>query len=183
MRRAVAIGASAGAIDALSQILPRLPRDFAAPVFVVVHIPPDKESILAELFASKCSVRVKEAEDKEEIMNGTVYFAPSNYHLQVEPDFCLSLSSDEPVLFSRPSVDILFETAADAYGEGLTAVVLTGANSDGAQGLRAVIDAGGRGLVQDPEFAEVSAMPEAALRLNPEAKRIKLDEIARNLGS
>jgi two-component system chemotaxis response regulator CheB len=180
-RRAVAIGASAGAIDALSKILPQLPTDFPLPIMVVVHLPPDRATMLPEIFAARCAVRVKEAEDKEEIMGGTVYFAPPNYHLLVEPDYRLSLSSDEPVLYSRPSIDVLLETAADVFGDGLIGIVLTGANSDGAKGLRAVIGAGGMGWAQNPATAEMAAMPEAALQMNPGAKRMTLPEMVRNL--
>ena len=130
---AVVIGASAGALEALSVILPSLQKGFRLPVMVVVHVPPDKRSVLVELFQAKCRLPVREAEDKEPISGGTIYFAPADYHLLVELDKSLSLSSDEPVLFSRPSIDVLFESAADAYGSALIAIVLTGANQDGAK--------------------------------------------------
>lgn len=175
---AVVIGASAGALEALSAILPQLPATFTLPVMVVVHIPPDRSSILADLFRAKCRIPVAEAEDKEPIVPGTIYFAPPDYHLLIESNKCLALSSDEPVLFSRPSIDVLFETAADSYGAGLIAIILTGANHDGAKGLRAVIDAGGTALVQDPEGAFASAMPEAAIRLCPESRVSSLEQIA-----
>jgi len=123
-------------------------------------------------------VDVREAEDKEPLEAGTVYFAPPDYHLLVELDRRLSLSSEEPVLYSRPSIDVLFESAADAYGSGLVGVVLTGANSDGARGLRAVRDAGGVALVQRPDQAQVAAMPQAALDACPGAVPLSLDEIA-----
>ncbi|MBZ9676510.1 chemotaxis protein CheB [Mesorhizobium sp. ES1-1] len=175
---AIVIGASAGALDALSVILPALPEGFSLPVIVVVHIPPDKRSVLAELFQAKCRVPVREAEDKEPIVGGTVYFAPPDYHLLVEADKHLSLSSDEPVLFSRPSIDVLFESAADAYGPALIAIVLTGANHDGAKGMRAVVDAGGSGIVQSPEGAFATAMPEAAIAMCPTASVLSLSAIA-----
>lgn len=175
---AVVIGASAGALEALSAILPKLPATFTLPVMVVVHIPPDRSSVLADLFRAKCTIPVQEAEDKEPIVPGTIYFAPPDYHLLVESNRCLALSSDEPELFSRPSIDVLFETAADAYGAGLIAIILTGANHDGAKGLRAVIDAGGTALIQDPEGAFASAMPEAAIRLCPESRVSSLEQIA-----
>ena len=143
---AIVIGASAGALEALSAILPALPEGFRLPVIVVVHVPPDKRSVLAELFQAKCRVSVREAEDKEPIVGGTVYFAPPDYHLLVEADEHLSLSSDEPVLFSRPSIDVLFESAADAYGPALIAIILTGANQDGAEGMRGCC---GRGRHRD----------------------------------
>jgi two-component system chemotaxis response regulator CheB len=176
--RAVAIGASAGALEALSAILPRLPADFGLPVLSVVHIPPDKKSAMTEVFRMKCEIDVREAEDKEPLSRGTVYFAPPDYHLLVETDRFLSLSDDEPVLFSRPSIDVLFESAADAFGPGLIAVVLTGANQDGAKGLKAVAEAGGVAIVQNPESAFASAMPEAAIAACPGALVLSLDEIA-----
>jgi two-component system, chemotaxis family, protein-glutamate methylesterase/glutaminase len=174
---AVVIGASAGALEALSIILPVLPADYRLPVLVVVHVPPDKKSVLAELFQAKCATKVREAEDKEPIEPGTIYFAPPNYHLLVEADKSLSLSNEEPVLFSRPSVDVLFESAADAYGAGLIGIVLTGANEDGAEGARAVAEAGGTMIVQRPDTAFASAMPEAALEACPEAHVFTLEEI------
>jgi two-component system, chemotaxis family, protein-glutamate methylesterase/glutaminase len=175
---AVVIGASAGALEALSVILPALPAGFRLPLIVVVHVPPDKRSILAELFQAKCRIPVREAEDKEPISPGTVYFAPSGYHLLVETEKSLSLSSDEPVLFSRPSIDVLFESAADAYGSALIAIILTGANQDGAKGMRAVAEAGGVALVQNPDGAFASAMPEAAIEMCPGARVMSLDAIA-----
>ncbi len=175
---AVVIGASAGALDALSIILPLLPRGFQLPVLAVVHLPPNKESILASLLQAKCEVKVREAADKEPIRAGTVYFAPPDYHLLVESNKLLSLSADEPVNFSRPSIDVLFETAADAYGAGLIGIVLTGANNDGAAGLRAVHAAGGIALVQRPELAHSPAMPLAALEACSEACALSLPEIA-----
>jgi two-component system chemotaxis response regulator CheB len=158
---AIVIGASAGALEALSVILPALPADFALPLMVVVHVPPDRRSMLAELFQAKCRIAVLEAGDKEPINGGTAYFAPPNYHLLVEASGCLSLSSDEAVLFSRPSIDVLFESAADAYGAG----------------LRAVMDAGGTAIVQMPKSAYASAMPEAAIATCPSAHVMSLDAI------
>jgi two-component system chemotaxis response regulator CheB len=178
---AVVIGASAGALEALSLILPMLPEGFKPPVLVVVHVPPNKRSVLAELFERKCRLPVREAEDKEPIARGTVYFAPPDYHLLVEADRCMSLSSDEPVLFSRPSIDVLFESAADAYGSALIAIILTGANHDGAEGMKAVVNAGGIALVQDPDGAFASAMPQAAIELCPTARVMSLSAIAKYL--
>jgi two-component system chemotaxis response regulator CheB len=175
---AVVIGASAGALEALSAILPLLPTDYGLPLMIVVHVPPDKKSVLAELFQAKCGIEVREAEDKEPIRGGTAYFAPPDYHLLVETDKSLSLSNDEPVFFSRPSIDVLFESAADAYGPSLIAIVLTGANQDGAKGLRAVAEAGGAAIVQSPDGAYASAMPEAAIAECPGAQVLSLKQIA-----
>lgn len=179
--QAIVIGSSAGALEALSSILPALPARFTLPVIGVVHLPSDRRSILAELLQRKCRVQVREAEDKEPIEVGTVYLAPPDYHLLVETDKSLSLSSDEPVLFSRPSIDVLFESAADAYGCGLTGIVLTGANQDGAKGLRAVVAAGGAAIVQNPRGAFAAAMPEAAIEMCPSAQILSLDAIAHYL--
>jgi two-component system chemotaxis response regulator CheB len=175
---AIVIGASAGAFEALSSLLPGLAADYPLPILIVVHLPPDNSSLFAELFRARCAIQVREAEDKEPIKLGVAYFAPPDYHLLVEDDRRLSLSGDEPVLFSRPSIDVLFESAADAYHCGLIGVVLTGANSDGAQGLKAVVEAGGAAIVQSPGSAYATAMPEAAIRACPEARILPLDEIA-----
>ncbi|HEX4142081.1 MAG TPA: chemotaxis protein CheB [Pirellulales bacterium] len=175
---AIVIGVSAGALDALSTLLPVLPRDFPLPVLVVVHLPAHKESLIVNLLRPKCQVDVREAEDKEPIRAATVFFAPPDYHMLVETDGRLSLSAEEPVNFSRPSIDVLFETAADAYGAGLIGIVLTGANNDGSRGLRAVLDRGGIGLVQRPDLAIASAMPAAALDACPTARALSLPEIA-----
>ncbi|KUL97322.1 chemotaxis protein CheB [Bosea sp. WAO] len=176
--QAIVIGASAGALEALSAILPVLPKGFGLPIMIVVHVPPDRDSVLSELFQAKCGLLVKEAEDKEPILGGTVYFAPPGYHLLIEADKCLALSSDEPVLFSRPSIDVLFESAADAYGSGLIGVVLTGANQDGAKGLQAIVEAGGTALVQSPKGAFSSVMPEAAIKSVPTAIVMPPEQIA-----
>jgi len=175
---AVVIGASAGALEVLSSLLPALPLDYRLPILIVVHLPPDKTSLFAELLRARCAIRVREAEDKEPIEPGVVYFAPPDYHLLVEEDKRLSLSDDEPVLFSRPSIDVLFESAADAYAGGLIGVVLTGANSDGANGLKAVVEAGGVAVVQSPGSAYAVAMPEAAIAACPAARVLPVNEIA-----
>lgn len=179
--KAVAVGASAGALEALSTLLPGLPAGYPLPVFVVVHLPADRKSLMAGLLQESCRLAVREAEDKEAIEPGAVYLAPPDYHLLIEPDRRLSLSGEEPVLFSRPSIDVMFETAAEAYGPGLVGVVLTGANSDGARGLRAILAAGGAGLVQRPDTALASAMPRAALDACPGALALTLREIAEHL--
>ena len=176
--QAVVIGASAGAVEALSALLPTLPADYPLPIMIVVHLPSDKKSVLAELFRQRCKIVVCEAQDKEPIASGTVYFAPPDYHLQVEKNKHLSLSGEEPVLYSRPSIDLLFETAADAYGEGLIGIILTGANHDGAHGLRAVEDAGGIAIVQQPDQAAARAMPESALKNCANARALSLEQIA-----
>lgn len=167
--QALLIGASAGAVDALSQLLPAVPKDARVPLIVVVHLPPNRPSLLPELFGPRCSAHVDEPEDKLPISAGTIWFAPSNYHLLLEADRTFSLSVDEPVRFSRPSIDVLFESAANAFGDSLCAIVLTGANDDGAEGASAVRRHGGLVIVQDPRTANSKEMPSAAIsRANPQ---------------
>lgn len=175
--KAIAIGASAGAVQALMRILPVLPANYPIAVLVVVHVPPGRSNALVSLFQKKCKIDVKEADDKEPASPGVVYFAPSDYHMLVEADDTLSLSSDEPVNHSRPSIDVLMESAADAYGPSLVGVILTGANDDGALGLRAVVEAGGVGIVEDPAGAYASTMPTAALKACPSAKPMTIDAL------
>jgi two-component system chemotaxis response regulator CheB len=160
---AVVIGASAGGVDALLALLPGLPPDLPVPIVVVLHIPPDRESRLADLFEPRVGCRTGEARDKEPLEAGMLYFAGPGYHLSIERDRTFSLSLEEPVQFARPSIDVLMESAADAYGPALAAIVLTGANHDGAAGLAAVRRAGGLAVVQDPAEAQVPTMPAAAL--------------------
>ena len=164
---AVAIGASAGGVEVLSVLLSALPASCRASFFIVVHIPRERPSLLADVFGAKCALPVREAEDKEPVQPGTVYFAPPDYHLLLDRGPVLALSSDEPVHFSRPSIDVLFDSAADIYGERLLGLILTGANQDGAEGLAAVGRAGGRTVVQEPSGAAVPFLPEAALQEGP----------------
>jgi two-component system, chemotaxis family, protein-glutamate methylesterase/glutaminase len=175
---AVVIGASAGGIEALSLLLPALSAGLRPPVFIVLHLPRDRPSLLAEIFARKCLVPVREAEDKEPVAPGTVYFAPNNYHLLVDQGPQLSLSADGLVHHSRPSVDVLFESAADIYRERLLGIILTGANDDGATGLAAIHDAGGVAVVQRPDTARAPLMALSALKLRPDACVLTLEEIA-----
>jgi two-component system chemotaxis response regulator CheB len=162
---AIVIGASAGGVDVLSSILPALPQGLRAPVFVVLHQPPDRRSVLTEIFRRKCALPVHEAEDKEPVEPGTVYFAPPNYHLLIERGPSLALSLDDLVQFSRPSIDVLFHSAAEVYGRRLLGIVLTGWNEDGAAGLLAIRRANGITIVQDPATAEAPVMPQAAQHL------------------
>lgn len=164
--RAVVIGASAGGVAALFEVLGALPEGFAQPVLCVLHLPDDRHSQLAEVLQRRLHRPVCEARDKERIAAGQIYVAAPGYHLSVERDLSLSLSQEAPVHFSRPAIDFLFASAADAYGEGLLGVLLTGANEDGAQGLAYIKKCGGRTVVQDPRDAQVALMPEAALALH-----------------
>lgn len=157
------IGASAGGIDALFQLLDGLRRPLRGAIVVVLHLPEDHRSRLVEVFSHRIGLPVREPHAGERVGRGTVYVAPPGYHLLVEADETFALSCDPPVLFSRPSIDVLFESCADAYGARLAGFVLTGANEDGARGLAAVGAAGGLTAVQDPAEAQHATMPEAAI--------------------
>jgi two-component system chemotaxis response regulator CheB len=160
---AVVIGASAGGVQALMTVLPALPRAAELSAFVVLHLPRDRPSQLAEIFGAHCAMAVSEAQDKEPAMPGHVYIAPPDYHLLVDAGPACALSDDEPVNYSRPSIDVLFESAADVFGERLLGIVLSGANDDGSRGAAAIKRAGGLVFVQDPATAPSSAMPSAAM--------------------
>jgi two-component system, chemotaxis family, protein-glutamate methylesterase/glutaminase len=175
---AVVIGASAGGIQALSVVLPALPAGLRAPVFIVLHLPRDKPSVLADIFGRKCALPVREAEDKESVAAGTVYFAPTNYHMLLDQGPQISLSADDPVHHSRPSVDVLFESAVEVYKERLLGIILSGANEDGALGLAAIHDAGGITIVQQPDTATAPNMALAALKLRPADLVLPLEKIA-----
>jgi two-component system chemotaxis response regulator CheB len=176
--RAVAIGASAGGVQALCELLPALSPDLQAAVFVVLHLPRDRPSLLVDVFSRKCELAVREAEDKEPVMPGTVYFAPSNYHLLVDAGPQLALSADDLVNLSRPSIDVLFDSAAQVYREHLLGIILSGANEDGAEGLAAVHDAGGLTVVQEPQTAQSSTMILSALERRPVDLVLDLQGIA-----
>ena len=161
---AVVIGASAGGVQALLTVLADLPRSFHLPLIVVLHLPEGRDSQLAEIFQYRLPIEVREAADKETILPGTLYFAGPDYHLLVEMDRTFSLSSEEPLHYSRPSINVLMESAADAYGPALAGILLTGANEDGATGMARIKQQGGLTVVQDPTEAAVPTMPEAAIR-------------------
>jgi two-component system chemotaxis response regulator CheB len=145
-------------------LLPLLRDGYQMPVVCMLHLPGDRESRLAELFRSRLALPVREAADKEALAPGTLYFAGSGYHLSIEQDLTFSLSCEPPVHFARPAIDVLMESAADAYGAALAAILLTGANQDGAAGMAHVKGRGGLTVVQDPREAQAAAMPEAAIR-------------------
>jgi two-component system chemotaxis response regulator CheB len=175
---AVVVGTSAGGVEALSVLLPQLPAAFTRPVFVVIHLPRERPSLLADIFGHKCALTVREAQDKEPVEGGTIYFAPPDYHLLVDEGPALVLSADELVNFSRPSVDVLFESAAECYGNRLVGIVLTGASHDGAAGLAAVRRAGGVTVVQQPDEAQSPVMVQAALAQGPVDFVLPLAQIA-----
>ncbi len=160
---AIAIGASAGGVAALRAVLGRLPAALPVPVLIVLHLPRDRPSTVAGLLDGDCALPVGEAQDKEPLRPGTVRFAPPDYHLLVEDRDTLALSVDAPVLFSRPAIDPLFESAAEAFGPRLLAVLLTGASSDGSAGVAAVRGLGGTVWIQQPDDAASPLMPASAL--------------------
>jgi two-component system chemotaxis response regulator CheB len=175
---AIVIGTSAGGVEALSVLLPSLPAGLRAAVFIVLHLPRDRPSLLVDVFAPKCSLPVREPEDKEPVERGTIYFAPPDYHLLLDEGPRIALSADEPVNYSRPSIDVLFESAADVYEKRLLGIILTGANDDGALGLEAVRRAGGATIVQEPRSAQMGVMAESALKRGPADLILSLEQIA-----
>lgn len=178
--RLVVVGASAGGLFALRTLVAGLPADFPVPVAVVQHRAKESE-LLCELLQECTPVPVYEVMDKQAVGPG-VYIAPPDYHLLVDDGY-FSLSTDDPVRYSRPSIDVLFDSAADVFGMDTVGVVLTGANQDGAAGLRRIADAGGHCVVQDPETAEVRVMPRAALKAVPDACVLPVEAIGAHLGS
>jgi two-component system chemotaxis response regulator CheB len=178
---AIVIGASAGGVEALLTLLGPLRQGFVLPIIVVLHLPEAGRSQLAEVFARKVSLPVLEARDKTRIEAGTLYFAGPGYHLSVEQDRSFSLSLEDRVHYSRPAIDYLFESAADAYGPALAAVLLTGANRDGARGLAQVKQRGGMTIVQDPQEAQVATMPQAALEMHQPDRILSVCGIGRLL--
>lgn len=179
----VVIGGSAGAIEVLHRVLGQLPAGFGPATAIVIHVPPQGPNLLTEIFTTQSGLKVKLAEDKEPIVGGTIYFATPDYHLLVEKGRTFALSLDERVHYSRPAIDVLFETAAEAYGERLMGVILSGANADGAAGLRAIAAAGGITAVQSLETAEMIAMPAAALQAVPQSIEVDAAGLAELLRS
>lgn len=176
----VVIGTSWGGLAALAKLLGALPADFSLPIVVVQHRSKDSERLLPELLQDATDLTVCEIEDKDELTPGTVHLAPANYHALIDAG-SISLTVEDPVRFSRPSIDVLFASAADTYRSGTIGVVLTGANEDGSRGLQHIIERGGRALVQDPTTAEIPIMPGAAIRAAPSAEVRTLEGIAARL--
>ena len=175
---AIVIGASTGGLNALQEVLAPLPADFTLPILVVQHRLPTLDDPLVFYLNESCQLMVKEADEKELVKPGYVYIAPANYHLLVERDKTLSLSVDAKVCYSRPSIDVLFETAAEVYLSGLIGIILTGANDDGAAGLRKIKEKGGLTIAQDPATAESAVMPLSAIRENVVDEILSLAGIA-----
>lgn len=178
---AVVIGGSAGAIEVLVRLLERLPASFALMIAIVVHLPRRGRSDLAGLLSAHCALPVCEAQDKEPAVPGAVFVASADYHLLLDRGPRFSLSLDAPVNHSRPSIDVLFASAADQYGPRLAGLVLSGANEDGARGLLAISRAGGLAWVQEPAEARSRTMPEAALALCETAHALRVEALVERL--
>jgi two-component system chemotaxis response regulator CheB len=174
---AVVIGVSAGGLQAMSRILEELPPDFPIPVIVTQHRSKEEKSLLEEVLQSKCSIRIKQADEKEQITNGTVYFAPADYHLLVEKNHSFSLDSDAPINYSRPSIDVLFTTASKTYENKLIGIILTGASNDGAAGIEAIRKHGGTTIAQNPLTAQFPFMPQAAIDTGSVQYIFELEEL------
>jgi len=174
----VAIGASWGGLNALQRVLSALPADFGAPVVIAQHRSArSDDTVLGALLDGRSHLKIRDAEDKDELRAGVVLIAPPDYHMLIDPGV-VALSTEAPVAFSRPSIDVLFESAADAYGSDVVGVILTGSNADGARGLEAIQRRGGLAIIQDPATAERPEMPQAARDAVPEARVLPLEEIA-----
>ena len=183
---ALIIGGSAGSLEVILQILPKLRKGLSFAIIIVLHRKSSLDSTLAGLLSSRTVLPVKEAEEKEPILPGNIYIAPADYHLLIENDCSFSLDFSEKILYSRPAIDATFQTAADVYRQHLAGILLSGANADGASGLLSIQKAGGITLVQDPTDAEINYMPNQALaRLKPDyiLGKSKLAEFINNLSA
>jgi two-component system chemotaxis response regulator CheB len=174
----IVIGTSSGGVEALSKILPSFKKISNLSCAVVIHLPPKSKNLLPSLIGPDSEFKIKEAESGEKILPHTIYIAPSDYHLCMEPNGTLSLSSEEPIHFSRPAIDMLFESAAYAYNKTLLGILLTGSSSDGAQGLKTIKELGGLTIVQDPKDSVFPIMPQAALNIFEPDYVLSINEIS-----
>jgi len=174
----VVIGVSAGGSEALCQILAELPASFPLPIVIVQHLHPDQDGYIIEHFNKLWQMNVEEAIDKTVIKNGNIYFAPPNYHLLVEDEKTFALSVDDKVCYARPSIDVLFKSAADVYGTSTLAIILTGANSDGTEGIKYIKKKGGMTIAQAPDTAYSPVMPQSAIDTGKIDKVLTLTEIS-----
>ncbi|OOM82083.1 chemotaxis response regulator protein-glutamate methylesterase [Clostridium puniceum] len=181
MYKVIVIGASAGGMEAIKTILMPFGEGFAASILIVQHLSTHSDGYMARYLNERCKINVKEADEKEKIVEGNAYIAPSNYHLLVEKDETLSLTVDPKVNYSRPAIDILFDSAAEVYRDELIGVILTGANSDGSKGLKKIKELGGLTIVQDPSTAEADFMPKAAIKITEVDYILSLNKISNKL--
>ena len=175
--KCIVIGVSAGGMEALLKVLPAFPQDFPLPIVIVQHIHKTQSGIYVEFYNERCALIAEEAKDKQSLESGKIYFAPPNYHLLIEDDETLSLCTSERVNYARPSIDVLFESAADVFGEELIGVILTGANDDGSEGMKQIKQNGGFTIVQNPKDAEFPAMPQFAIDAAEPNLILTLDEM------
>ncbi|MGN6567071.1 MAG: chemotaxis protein CheB [Flavipsychrobacter sp.] len=169
----IIIGGSAGSLEVILNTIPNIKKEFSIPVVLVLHRMNSYDSTLVELLSTKTLLKVKEADDKEQMHAGVIYIAPADYHLLMEKDGSFALDYSEKVNFSRPSIDVSFASAADAFGSQVACLLLSGANADGVEGMQAIKNAGGLTLAQDPNTAEVAFMPAHAIQ------NIKVDRVLR----
>ena len=179
--KAIVIGVSAGGMNALSRLLAGFEKGFPLPIIIAQHLHATDDGFLFQYFNDRCSLKVKEADEKEAIRPGHIYFAPPNYHLLIERDKTFSLSIDEKVRYSRPSIDVLFESASRVWLSGVIGIILTGANDDGARGIRCIKQNGGLTIAQDPATAEYPFMPRSAIDLGAVDEVLPLEAIAKRL--
>lgn len=178
---AIVIGVSSGGMNAMKVMFSLLPKSFSIPIIIVQHISAHSDSQWIELLNEKSNLNIKEADEKEKIDTGNVYIAPANYHLLIEKGKTFSLTIDERVNFARPSIDVLFESAAEAYKNNLIGIVLTGSNSDGTKGIKRIQECGGLTIVQDPETAESAYMPASAIAVIKPDYILSLEDIIKLL--
>ncbi len=181
--KAIVIGSSAGGLNALRTLLTMLESNFKIPIIIVQHTSPNSDNYITTYLNNLCNLNVKEADEKERITPGNIYFAPPNFHLLVEENFTFSLSIDERVNFARPSIDVLFDTASYTYKKQLIGIILTGANHDGAMGLKKIKQAGGLTIVQDPKTAESKNMPLSAIQATNVDHILSLNDIGHLLNA
>lgn len=175
---AIVIGVSSGGLNALKIIFAALPVHFSIPIIIVQHLGAHSDSNWIKILNEKSHLEIKEADEKEKIEKGKIYFAPPNYHLLIEKDKTFSLTIDQRVSFARPSIDVLFETAAEAYTNKLIGVVLTGSNYDGTEGIKRIKECGGLAIIQDPKTAESAYMPTSAIAAIVPDYVLPLEDIA-----
>ena len=173
----IVIGTSTGGLNALGNFLPKIPHDFPIPIVIVQHRLMNSDDFLSNHLDSKCSLRVKEAESREQINPGKIYIAPAGYHLLIERDETFALSVDSPVSYSIPSIDVLFESAANVYSNQIIGIILTGANYDGTNGLKIIKEHGGLTIAQDPKTAKSDCMPKTAINNIDIDFIVSLDEV------
>ncbi|NCD71101.1 chemotaxis protein CheB [Mucilaginibacter agri] len=178
VQKIVVIGGSAGSLHVILHVLNHLKADLNIPVVIVLHRKNDSDSSLSQLMALRTDLPVKEVDDKEALIPGHVYLAPADYHLLIETNKIFSLDDSEKINFSRPSIDVTFQTAAEAYGAGVTGILLSGANADGVEGLEAIHSVKGIVAVQDPSTAQVPYMPQAAINHMQIDKLLNVDQIS-----